>query len=97
MNCPECSTQNHGNSKSCKSCGLEFESKEIESKEIENPKPVRPSYSEMLKTRFVLWGAGALGFVIGSMISGGSVWGGIGFGILGFGCGYYILSKRKRN
>ena len=38
MNCPECSTQNHGNSKSCKSCGLEFESKEIESKEIENPK-----------------------------------------------------------
>ena len=97
MNCPECSTQNHGNSKFCKSCGLEFESKEIESKEIENPKPVRPSYSEMLKTRFVLWGAGALGFVIGSMISGGSVWGGIGFGILGFGCGYYILSKRKRN
>ncbi len=97
MNCPECSTQNHGNSKSCKSCGLEFESKEIESKEIENPKPVRPSYSEMLKTRFVLWGAGALGFVIGSMISGGSIWGGIGFGILGFGCGYYILSKRKRN
>ena len=97
MNCPECSTQNHGNRMSCKSCGLEFESKEIESKEIENPKPVRPSYSEMLKTRFVLWGAGALGFVIGSMISGGSVWGGIGFGILGFGCGYYILSKRKRN
>ena len=96
MNCPECSTQNHGNSKFCKSCGLEFESKEIESKEIENPKPVRPSYSEMLKTRFVLWGTGALGFVIGQMIF-GSVLGGIGFGILGFGCGYYILSKRKRN
>ena len=28
MNCPECSTQNHGNSKFCKSCGLEIESKE---------------------------------------------------------------------
>ena len=90
MNCPECNTRNQGNRRSCQSCGFEFESMELET-----PKPKKFNYSEMLKTRFVLWGTAALGFMIGSSMFEGIV-GGIVFGIIGFGCGYYILSKRKR-
>tara|TARA_B100000029_G_scaffold430384_1_gene441311 strand:- start:828 stop:1106 length:279 start_codon:yes stop_codon:yes gene_type:complete len=92
MNCPECNIHNDADSRFCKKCGLEFESQELERSQSK-----RPSYSDMLKMRFVLWGTGALGFVIGSMLFGGNILGGISFGILGFGCGYYILSKRKKD
>ena len=44
---------------------------------------------------FVLWGAGGLGYVIGILLYG--IWGGIALGVLGFGCGFYILSKRKKD
>ena len=91
MNCPECNTKNHENSKFCSSCGLDLVSKEKESQ-----KPNNPTYSGMLKSRFVLWASGALGFIIGSSISDGSIWYGLAFGIVGFGCGYYILSRLKR-
>ncbi|MBS57424.1 MAG: hypothetical protein CL735_01515 [Chloroflexi bacterium] len=90
MNCPECNIQNDADSRFCKKCGLEFESQEVE-----RSQSTRPSYSDMLKTRFVLWGAGGLGYVIGILLYG--IWGGIALGVLGFGCGFYILSKRKND